>query len=184
MSSYLFFDNGRYGLVDAYNRNIWMVADREDIMHEIRRMFFSKVVVVVYDLTTFDNYTNRLVDNSVCLNWYVPHTDIRDTTISVNTSGHAELTKHASGLDLVNDFDRGNPNLAEARKKDLQHQLMMAYQLLVTNTSLPPEVEESLAVELSVSDIEDAIETAASPYLNDVDSQWVSILRTLGRLYG
>ncbi len=123
-SRYFFYGSDfKYALVDTFTRNIWLLAENEEIAHRIRQIFsWSKLNLIVVDIST---YTNRdLIDNSVCLNWQVPEMQIQLLETTMVKKIFAQTHK-LSGTKLINQHRK--TNLSQSRREDLQQQLMLAY---------------------------------------------------------
>jgi hypothetical protein len=134
MTKYYHYNTGRYALVDVFRRNIWLNIYDETIAHEIRRTFISKVGLIIYDLTAFENWSEQLVDSDSCLDWQVPVSFIEEHTTPglVNTAFDDTI------------FVQGKPSLTNQtvksllspeRQKELQQQ-MLFYKLLLDSTRI------------------------------------------------
>ena len=66
-----FYSTGRYGLIDSFYRHVWLNLPDESMAHRIRKVFWSKSTMIVFDLTCFDNYSDTTVDSDVSLDWKI-----------------------------------------------------------------------------------------------------------------
>ena len=207
MTKYYHYNTGRYALVDVFRRNIWLNIYDETIAHEIRRTFISKVGLIVYDLTAFENWSEQLVDSDCCLNWQVPVSFIEEhiTPGLVNTAFDSTI------------FVQNKPNLmnqavenllSSERQTELQHQ-MLFYKLLLnctrihvpkksesywwTNSDIPTltnndaEILKNLraifSTEIHISEIEQQVLDLAQFYFSSNVLVSSRILQTMGRTY-
>jgi hypothetical protein len=63
---------GQYGLSDEFYRNLWLNISDADLAIDISRVFSSKIRLIIFDLTIFENYTETLLDSNCCLHWQIP----------------------------------------------------------------------------------------------------------------
>lgn len=130
MNKYRKYYTGRYGLVDKTNCNIWLNIDDEQLAHDISRVFVSKIGLLVFDLTIFENFVLEppTVDSDVCLDWYVaPALNIDNTCLSIYDHPNVETINQYHTTSLLN---RGRKSLLTLQQQlDLQEQMMFYAQL-------------------------------------------------------
>lgn len=129
------FYTGRYGLVDLYYRHIWINIPNEKIAHAVRLAFGGHAKCAVWDLVTFENYSDQTVDSDVCLNWKVGHTaDAAITNFNVITDFKLlETQTQCLNNLLINEPSRCL--LTAERKQELQ-KMMLLYARILERTSL------------------------------------------------
>lgn len=188
MQKYLFYSGSKYGLVDPYHRNIWIVSDRQDLLEQLSKIFFSKVSTAVYDLSSCSNYSNNLLDNSVCMLWDLPIADETDVTVSASITASQAIRK--SRTNLVNSHSFGSKFLSADRKYELQSQFMLAHKILdlveqysITGSQLD-SILSVLSSEIHLATIEDRIQEIAGYHLSSGNRFWILLLTLIGRLYG
>jgi hypothetical protein len=197
---------GRYALVDAYTRFIWLVIEETDIALEIRKIFASsKINLVVFDLTSYENYETGLIDNTVCFDWQVPaftNQLLTEPSIIFSTADAVQQETKNSKLENIKQINR----LEKSRMVDLQNQMMLIrhFLMLFENISQPkknilvkelhdaspsPVIENFYQIcktELSTDDIErELCNMSYSNLSSSKDLRITStILAQLGKLYG
>jgi hypothetical protein len=200
---YFFYGHpSNYALVGAHDRRIWLVVSDEDVAHEIRTAFASKISLIVFDLRTFTNYTTKLIDNSICLSWSVSIDDyitlgiIKNITTPVFTD-----TYKSSGTCVLNSVSHFN-FLSETSQQELQYQMMFYYYLLDrvfdqscdhTSTLIDIDVEQKIklafSTELTTSEIELKLSSTANEIIASTDltpysrARAFGVLTLLGKLY-
>jgi len=88
-------DSRQYGLYDMITNRIVITYHEPHILEFVSNLFSSRVDLKLVNLSTAENFTNNLIDNTCCMNWTV--------------SNHIELTSIRSGL-------RINSKIAKAKK--------------------------------------------------------------------
>jgi hypothetical protein len=184
--NYRYFTYGygsRYALIDGYTQRVWLMLDDVEMLKRIQRLFFSKVPLILVDISNLENYTPELIDNSVCLDWQLtgPDLGMLDEDVFSN-SVSAKIFCFDRRHKFV-DFTQPTP-LHNDRAMDLQRQMMMFYQIVrsVRTPHLDKTVDtisKSFLVNLTVSDIENSLAN-----LPDADKGLqLTILRASGKLY-
>jgi hypothetical protein len=124
---------GPYALVDSYYRGIWLTVDDEELAHDMRTVFISKIPFLVFDLTSFANFdlAQNTVDSTVCFNWQLPPTSDQYfiSPNLYNSIFERTLTQkdYTDQTNLINLPD--NSPLSEAMRYDLQNQLFFYKEL-------------------------------------------------------
>jgi hypothetical protein len=169
-----FFSNGRYALVDVLYKNIWFNTYDKDICHRIKQVFCSKIQTLVFDLTTFPEYSDALIDSSVCLNWQIIDVDTVPLNVVLKNNRTLSETHHASILNsqLVN-----IPNeypLPENRCKELQYQIYCYHHIIVKfknikstdiGVNIITSLDKIFQSEIHIDIIKDKIYQLATQYL-------------------
>ena len=120
-----FYSTGRYGLIDSFYRHVWLNLTDESLAHRIRKVFWSKSTMIVFDLTCFDNYSDTTVDSDVSLDWKI-QTDNHNSMLigaAVNKIIFDQTQVQYSSTKLVNETNHCPVPLA--RQKELQLQMML-----------------------------------------------------------
>lgn len=186
ITEYKYFFHGfpaKYALAGVHDRRIWLVVADQTIAHQLRTVFSSKVSLAVFDLSSFKNYCDKLIDNSVCLSWSVPVVEYQKHDIIkriINPS--FDDTFLASGqTELSNSIPFFN-FLSESSQDELQKQMMFFYYLSfivfkkIDNsmkdlpwTEIDTEFDQTIrtifSTELTLADIEDGMIAAANHML-------------------
>jgi hypothetical protein len=192
------YSTGRYGLVDLHYRHIWLNHWSEDIAHEIRRAFWNKATVAVFDLAWFDNYNDETVDSKVSLNWKIPvsqnlksrvlHTSLKNDVLFATQTEHESESKL-----LLNEPTRCN--LSVDQQHELQNQMLLLMSVLEYTHLVDPEFREPereqllldirrvFLTEINTDVIRERLCEVASSYISGPDNASVKILRLLGKLY-
>lgn len=120
-----FYSTGRYGLIDSFYRHVWLNLSDESMAHRIRKIFWSKSTMLVFDLTCFDNYTDTTVDSDVSLDWKIQVDKHNSLLIgaSVNKIIFDQTQLQYSSTKLVNETNHCPVPLV--RQKELQLQMML-----------------------------------------------------------
>jgi hypothetical protein len=116
---------GPYGLVDNYQRTIWLNLDSEEYAGVIKKTFESKLSLRVVDLRKFNNFDSANINSRTCMCWQLP--------IDVNTIPDVDIDFKKSLLgpgsdDLVN---CSSTFLASTeRVSELQDQMLLLLHVL------------------------------------------------------
>jgi hypothetical protein len=143
-----------------------MLVESPEVAFAIQDLFSSKLSLIVFDLTTYSNYTAQSIDNEVCLNWQIPVVD------DLNLIKTSEINVLQTQVQTVTQQELIQTPLRSAltidRQKDLQLQLMLVYQLLrvLGTTTLREDLAQVCRTEISVVDIEQQLATVAKQNLN------------------
>jgi hypothetical protein len=163
----------KYALVGREDRHVWLVLeDKLALAHFISHIFNSKITTDVFDLTTFENFSIGLVDNSVCFDWQVPGTawsnisvlDIQKTATTVHQGTHSQLENIINHDILL---------LSPDRCQELQMQMMLIHQIYsniqLKDLDLIPSarIQEIVAVNLDLAQIEAALYDLANEILTN-----------------
>lgn len=181
-----FFTTGRYALVDAYYRYIWINTYDEVICHRIQQLFWSKIQTLVYDLNTVEQYHDGLIDTSVCLNWQLLDVDRLPMRIGLNIAGFDQTHQGGKLVNIKPEYP-----LPVERQHDLQQQMLL-YKTIMdwTHKTLTPgdlmivsKIDQIFQTEINLNDINQELFTLANQYL--YNAGWLSgvILTQLDRHY-
>jgi hypothetical protein len=121
---------GRYGVVDAFRRQIWVNIYHEDLAHAIRKTFWAKVPTTVFDLAQFQNYSDTTVDSDVSLDWKIPMAPYSSfmitPTLHCNNFEDTQTTYHSDLL--IN--EPSHSRIPRDRQQDLQQQMILYFNIL------------------------------------------------------
>lgn len=156
--------HGKYALVDVLHRNIWLTVYNETTAHVLKKIFVSKLTLVIYDLSSFQLYTEQLIDNSVCLDWQI--------TLGVNfldedqmlTPTHTNQYNHQ----LIN--LAADTNLSKVRQQELQYQLILCNNILSRARGLSLEFKEDIA-NIFLTEIDNKV---INDKLYELANRWMS----------
>jgi len=188
-SRYFFYGSpANYALVGREDQHLWLVTDNLNAAQFIVQAFKSKISLVIFDLTTFENYTPTLVDNTVCFNWQVPVNILNNTSV-LNTSDDKINSSVYTGekLQLQNIVEHDILLLSAERCQDLQQQLMCLHNICKDFTdadlAIANRVNEIVAVNLELNQIEQELYNLANLTMLENPASSINILNTLGRIY-
>ena len=134
-----YYFNGPYGVIDIFQRNVWINFQDESIAHAVRKTFSSKVGLIVYDLRCFENYSEDppLVDTDCCLDWQIGvENDEKISSISLSSIHLTQTIRKNPSPVLINKPVESllNPE----RRKELQTQMALYATVLIdTELHLP-----------------------------------------------
>ena len=187
-SRYFFYGSpAKYALVGQEDQHIWLVLNSLELAKFISLTFESKITTVIFDLTTFENYTPELIDNSVCFNWKVPINVLHDTSVLVTDNEQIKSTVYTgSEMQLKEIFDHDILLLPANRCQELQQQLMCIYSIFKkfnTDRSLFNQIKEIVGTNLELEQIELELYNLANTILAASPIQGKIILAEIGRFY-
>jgi hypothetical protein len=188
-SRYFFYGSpATYALVGREDQHIWLVTDNLSTAQYLVQAFKSKITLIIFDLTTFKNYTPTLVDNTVCFNWQVPINVLNNTSI-LNTSDHIINSTVYTGteLQLKNIVKHDILLLTAERCQELQQQLMCIHNICrefkLTDVIISNRVKDIVSINLNLVQIELELYDLANELMLEDTSMAITILNILGRLY-
>lgn len=188
-SRYFFYGcPAKYALVGQEDQHIWLVLDNLALARIISQVFESKITTVVFDLTTFENYTPELIDNSVCFDWQVPVNALHDVKVlATNDQKINSIIYTGEGTQLKNIVQHDILLLSKARCQELQQQLMCIYKICrdFKPTDLPilNRINEIVVSNLELHEIELELYNLANEIMVESKPVAFRILQTLDRLY-
>jgi hypothetical protein len=188
------YSTGRYGIVDLYYRHIWINHWNEDIIHEVRRAFWSKVTTIVFDLSWFNNYSDQTVDSDVSLNWKIPIcSDLRSSMLKMSLRNpvlFSTQTQYESKL-LLNESTCCN--LTTQQQKELQNQMLLLISVLECIRFIDPksncseemisDIRNIFLSEITTDAIRKRLYELASDRIESPTDHFSKILKLLGKLY-
>jgi hypothetical protein len=170
-----FFSTGQYALVDIFYRNIWFNTYDEKICHDIRRVFQSKMGMLVFDLASFSNYSDGLIDSLVCLNWQVINNDMERIKNILKDSSITDKTHRCidNSFRLIN--QPVDNLLSHARCQEIQYQIY-AYKQIIEQFKITQDpnnaadiitkLDQIFQTEIHMDTIEGKVYQLAEEYLN------------------
>lgn len=190
---FLFLTKGRFALVDAHFRNIWLTIDNEDHAHIIRNVFRGKLSLLVCDLSVFENFqrVQNEITSHTCTSWQIPATSDTHliTPSMVNPLFDRTQTDYHS-FDcnrLIN--EPTNSLLDQNRQLELQDQLLLYNRILelteITNSTSVESLEyidqinKIFSVEIHISEIVDQLYQLTKQYIGIINILPSCILTTL-----
>jgi hypothetical protein len=188
-SRYFFYGSpATYALVGQEDQHIWLVTDNLNAAQFIVQTFASKITLVIFDLTTFENYTPTLVDNTVCFNWQVP-VNVLNTTSVLDTPDNRLNSIVYTGvkLELKNIIEHDILLLPANRCQELQQQIMCIHNICrnfkTEDCKIFDKVKEIVAVNLELAQIELELYNLANELMLEASDISMTILNTLDRMY-
>jgi hypothetical protein len=187
-SRYFFYGYpAKYALVGLNDQHIWLVADNVQALQYIKQAFESKISTVVFDLTTFENYTPDLIDNSVCFNWQIFKNALSDASVLDALDNINSKIYTGEENQLVNVVTHDIQLLSADRCHQLQEQLMCIYQICrevkTTDSSIADGIKEIVSVNIELSQIESELYNLANQKMLESMRLSKHILTTLNRIY-
>jgi len=188
-SPYFFYGSpAKYALVGQEDQHIWLVMNDLKLAKFISLVFESKITTVIFDLTTFKNYTPDLIDNSVCFNWQVPVNVLRNIgVLDTDSNKINSIVYTGTGLELKNIVEHDIFLLPKDRCLVLQNQMMCLHnigqQINLNNLIISNKLKEIFSFNLELKDIESELYKLANELIvTDFDDS-VEILKIFNRLY-
>lgn len=192
-----YFDYGlpaNYALVDSFSRTIWLVTPNEAWAHELKHTLYGKTNFTVYDLKSFSNYNEQLIDNSVCVNWSVAEVaKPLANRVSLHT---AQAWDTADASELTHDqlMEKNTVRLPPDLAQDFQQQIMLTYLLIkhwhqgpgtesVTEHTHFEQLKTICGREISLAQQEQCLAEFAQQNLLNCGGITVKTLQLLDRLY-
>ena len=187
-SRYFFYGSpATYALVGQEDQHIWLVLNNLELAKFISQAFESKITTVIFDLTTFENYTPELIDNSVCFNWKVPINVLYDTSVLVTDNKQIKSTVYTGlGMQLKSMVDHDILLLPANRCQDLQQQLMCVHNIcekLTGDKSIFTQIKEIVVTNLELEKIELELYNLANKVIAAYPHHGKIILAEIGRFY-
>jgi hypothetical protein len=178
-----------YALVDIVHRNICAVHWNESAAHEAKKIFKSKINLLVYDLEDFqiDPPDRFYLNNYECLDWHIS-LDL-DVMIEFDSPW---LQKTDTTLTRKKDHELINRSiptvLSYERRKELRDQLAL-YILLITKLSGPEisqlksKIDQIFFCEIDMADIKNKLYSLTQHDESTNTYEELMILSALDRLY-
>jgi len=178
-----------YALVDVVHRNICAVHWDEHAAHEAKKIFKSKINLIVYDLQDFqiDPPNKFYLNDYECLNWH----------ITLDLDGMIEFGSpwtQETGTTMTRKKDHKLINgaiptmLSYERRKELRDQLAL-YILLVTKISsldvsrLKSKIDQIFFCEIYMTDIQNKLYNLTAHNESTQSYEELMILSVLDKLY-
>lgn len=192
-AQFQFLTKGRFALVDAHFRNIWLNIDNQEHAHIIRNVFRGKLSLLVCDLDVFENFQDLQdqLTSHTCTSWQLPATSktILITPSMANPIFDQTQTEYHS-LDCPTLINKTATCLLDQnRQLELQDQLLLYNRILelrdITNSTSVAAVEfidqinKIFSVEIHISEIVDQLYQLTKQHLGVVNILPSCILTTL-----
>ena len=123
-----FLVQGRFALVDAHFRNIWLNIGNQHHAHTIRNVFRGKLALLVCDLSAFENFetVHHEITSYTCLNWHLPLTDnIKLITPTLTNPIFDQLQTCYCSVNAALGIGSSISLLSQDRQLELQDQLLL-----------------------------------------------------------
>ena len=115
-------------LIQRDNGRIWMVTNEPDLIDQFCTLFHSKIELMRVDIRTCSNFSEDLIDNSVCTDWYV---DWPDTADRPRWYSHADQSTRMATLDnirhIVGSRLENRPRSLDHLEQELKNQLLFLH---------------------------------------------------------
>lgn len=186
------FCTGRYALVDAFHRLIWLNCNHELTAHKIQKTFWPKAPSAVFDLTIFKNWNESVVDSDVSLDWQVPINDLLAplTQISLTNPAYTKTQTAYVSDQLIN--QPSTITLDRPRQYELQRQMLLYknifektlyYQHQSTRQEFYNQIDMIFKVHLTMDQIALHLKSLAKNHLENYGDEAGPILYLLGSCY-
>lgn len=121
---------GKYGLVDGHHRNLWLTLSSEDDAHTIKKVFSSKLSLVVVDLSAFANFSLEDINSHTCMEWQVPPAS--NPTLTSPDDVHVEFKSTVSTYSQLANLVQQKTTflLTDDRIVELQDQILLFAHIL------------------------------------------------------
>jgi hypothetical protein len=163
---------GPYGLVDNYQRTIWVNTDSEKYARIIEKTFESKLSLSVVDLRKFNNFDSASINSRNCMSWQLP-IDAHD--IPDVTPEFTQLSTIVDSTKLVNcksTFLTLDDRISELQDQILLFLHILFQQELVRNSNnndatekYLDEIKKIFLSEIHITDIENQTCALSRSYL-------------------
>lgn len=161
---------GPYGIVDNYQRTIWVNIDSEKYAQIIEKTFESKLSLSVVDLRKFNNFDSASINSRNCMSWQLPidtH-DIPDVAI-----GFTQLLAIVDSTKLIN--CKSTFLTSDDRISELQDQILLLLHILFQRELIKnkddatekylDEIKKIFLAEIHITDIENKLCILSRSYL-------------------
>ena len=192
-AQFQFLTKGRFALVDAHFRNIWLNIDNQEHAHIIRNVFRGKLSLLVCDLDVFENFQDLQdqLTSHTCTSWQLPATSntILITPSMANPIFDQTQTEYHS-LDCPTLINKTATCLLDQnRQLELQDQLLLYHRILelvdIANLTCANSVEfidqinKIFSIEIHISDIVDQLYQLTITQIGTINVLPSCILTTL-----
>jgi hypothetical protein len=171
-----FLTQGRFALVDAHFRNIWLVLDNQTHAHAIRNMFRGKLALLVCDLSVFENFESvgHRITSHTCLDWQLPttdHTHLITPDLSNPIFDQTQTCYHSPDrASLIN--EPAKCLLDPVRQLEVQDQLLLYNRILELNdmcnnksVEFIDQINKIFLVEIHITDIIEQLHQLTKQYI-------------------
>jgi hypothetical protein len=171
-----FLTQGRFALVDAHFRNIWLVLDNQTHAHAIRNMFRGKLALLVCDLSVFENFESvaHRITSHTCLDWQLPttdHTHLITPDLSHPIFDQTQTCYHSPDRSsLIN--EPAKCLLDPVRQLEVQDQLLLYNRILELNdmcnnksVEFIDQINKIFLVEIHITDIIEQLHQLTKQYI-------------------
>lgn len=187
-----FLTQGRFALVDAHFRNIWLNLDDQDRAHAIRNVFRGKLSSLVCDLSVFKNFeeVQHKITSHTCLDWQLPptnNTSLITPTLSNPVFDQTQTLYCLPDANLIN--EPAKSLLSQNRQLELQDQMLLYNRILELSDMFDSTSAESVefidqinkifSVEIHFANIVEQMHLLTTQYIGIVDILPGCILTTL-----
>ncbi len=134
-SSYI---TGQYALVDYNYRFIWLTVPDYAAAVIVKDTMSSHITLVIVDLTVFPNYTDKLIDQSVCLEWEIDAPGHLFKYYLDAEQKFGDVSQHVKiDISKVKLINRSNGSmLTKNRIEELQKCLILLYKIYMHTAEL------------------------------------------------
>jgi hypothetical protein len=161
---------GPYGLVDNYQRTIWVTTDSEKDARIIEKTFESKLSLSVVDLRKFDNFDSTIINSRNCMSWQLP---IDTYDISDVATEFTQLLAIVDSTKLVS--CKSTFLTSDDRISELHDQILLFLHILFQHKSIRnnddateqyiDEIKKIFLAEIHMADIENKVCILSRNYL-------------------
>lgn len=115
----------KYGLMDSFYRYLWVIVSDEQNAHYIKKTFWAKTQMAVFDLTQFTNYSTENISNFNSFNYSLDYTSYESALIYPTTTNKAfDITHNTySSNNLIVQFTSKSP-MPDDIRNDLKNQMI------------------------------------------------------------
>ena len=163
---------GPYGLVDAYQRTIWLNLDSEEYALDIKKTFESKVSLLVVDLRKFSNFDSAIINSRTCMSWQSP-IDVSDIpVIDFDFKTSLEILDPNLLVHCASTFLTSDDRISELQDQILLflhiltlYSLVKHHDMSSLNKQYIDEIKKIFLVEIHLSEIENKLCAVSRNYL-------------------
>jgi hypothetical protein len=187
-----FLTQGRFALVDAHFRNIWLNISNQHHALAIRNVFRGKLSLLVCDLSVFENFESvqHEITSYTCLNWQLPLTDnIGLITTSLKNPIFDQVQTSYCSVNAALGIGSATSLLTQKRQLELQDQLLLYNRILelidiakltcANSVEFIDQINKIFSIEIHYVDIVEQLYQLSKPYIGIVSVLPSCILTTL-----
>ena len=176
--------DSKYALINVSDRRVWLSLNDINLAHTLRKLFWSKLALAVFDIQGCTNRHQIGLDNLCCLQWQVSLDTTKQNGLFGTMIDGAFNDNYVLQDDLEENHDMGKTILDRSRMLDVQYQMMLALKLLpYCQAHVVPDINKIFTTNIFLSDIEQQLTDYAWQHLLGEKTLSAQIIQNLKALY-